>query len=446
MNQISFGSQHRKGREEQIKRQSRDIICHAPQRWFLPFHFRLLHFAFCLLTCSYELVLRSLPFAFPACLLGLFSVPCFAQEPKPYAAINREAVNYHGPGRDAQHDLAGPEIRIGLLAPLAGPRQAEGEDLRRAAAMAIDDVNAASPRGSRPLTLVTRDESGPWGQASSEIVHMVFDDQAVALITSAEGGAAHLAEQVANKIGVPVLTLSTDPTTTQINLPWIFRLGPSDAAQAQAFARDIYRVRGFGRVALITQDDHDGRVGGEAFEKAVREMNARAPARLVVRFDKTPVEGLVKALRDAQAVVIWADGVTAGELVRQVREAMPSAPLYLCRKAAQNHGSSLNQSGCRSCGNEDAGTWIAGATGDSSIQAGFAEHYRLRFGVEPGIGAAEAYDAVRVLAASLGQSGPNRTRLRDVLAGVSGFPGASGVISFDHAGNDLTVFPLTRLP
>ena len=50
-------------------------------------------------------------------------------------------------------------------------------------------------------------------------------------------------------------------------------------------------------------------------------------------------------------------------------------------------------------------------------------------------GAAEAYDAVRILAASLRQSGPNRARLRDALAAVSAFPGASGGISFDHAGN-----------
>ena len=129
------------------------------------------------------------------------------------------------------------------------------------------------------MALVTRDESGPWGHASNEIVHMVFDDQAVALITSTDGGAAHLAEQVGNKIGVPILTLSSDTTTTEINLPWIFRLGPTDAMQAQAFARDIYQAKKLQRVVLLTQDDHDSRVGGEEFEKAARAMNAPAPMR-----------------------------------------------------------------------------------------------------------------------------------------------------------------------
>src|SRR5208283_4060922 len=182
INQFGFGSQNRL---TQVKSQCRP----------------LLPFAFCLLT-----------FAFSLCLLSLSAVTCLAQTTpaEPYAAINRDAVSYNGPGRDGGHDLAGSEIRLGLLTPLAGPRQAEGEALRRGAEMAIEEENVTSLPGGRRLTLVTRDESGPWGQAATQIVHMVFDDQAVALITSAEGGSAHLAEQVGNKIGVPILTLSSD--------------------------------------------------------------------------------------------------------------------------------------------------------------------------------------------------------------------------------------------
>jgi branched-chain amino acid transport system substrate-binding protein len=403
----------------------------------------LLPFALCLLTFAFPTCL--LPTAY--CLLSLFAVLCFAQAPpaEPYAAINHDAVNYNGPGRDAEHDLAATEIRIGLLLPLAGPRQAEGEALRHAAQMAIDEENASSLPGGSRLLLVARDESGPWGQASAQIVHMVFDDQAVALITSPEGGSAHLAEQVGNKIGVPVLTLSTDSTTTEINLPWIFRLGPSDAAQAQAFARDIYQNRKLERVVLLAQSDRDGRLGGEEFTKAAREMNAVAPTRIVVNPEKTTEGTTWKELATAQAVVIWTDAATAKRLSTRVRELRSTVPLYLCRKAAESDPIGENRPPCPECANQDASRWIVAAPESREVWAGFSQRYRQRFGVEPGIGAAEAYDAVRVLAASLRQSGPNRARLRDALAGVSAFAGASGVISFDHAGNNLTRTTLVRL-
>lgn len=377
---------------------------------------------------------------------ALSAALCFAQEPKPYAAINRDAVSYNGPGRDAAHDLAGPEIRLGLLAPLAGPRQTEGEELRRAAEMAVEEENAASLPGGLRLVLATRDESGPWGRASSEIVHLVFDDQALALITSSDGGAAHLAEQVANKIGVPILTLSSDTTTTEINLPWLFRMGPTDAMQAQTFARNIYQNQKLQRIALLTQNDHDGRAGGEAFEKAAREMNAPAPTRIMVEPDKLAGDELRKELETAQAVVIWTDAPTASLLVARLREDLPTVPLYLSRKSAQGDWSTVPQPHCRACASEDPGVWTTEAPrAESMPHEAFAQHYRRRFGVEPGIGAAQAYDAVRVVAQSLRQSGPNRARLRDALAGVSFFSGASGVISFDHAGNDTTQITLTRL-
>jgi len=400
----------------------------------------LLPFDFCLLTFAFPICL--LPTAY--CLLCLFAVLSFAQEPKPYAAIDRDAVNYNGPGREANHDLAGSEIRIGLLLPLTGPRQSEGEALRRGTQMAVDDENAAS-LPARRLTLVTRDESGPWGQASTQIVNLVFDDQALALITSGEGGSAHLAEQVGNKIGVPILTLSSDATTTEINLPWIFRLGPTDAAQAKAFTRDIYQGRKLQRVVLLSQNDRDGRMGGEAFLKAAEALQAVAPAQIVVDPEKITEALAAKDLSAAQAVVIWADAPTANLLVASIRKLQPAVPVYVCRKAAEGDSSTVSHMPCPACGSSGAAPWIAAATENPQARADFYQRYHQHFGTEPGIGAAEAYDAVRILAASLRQSGPNRTRLRDALAAVTAFPGASGIISFDHAGNDMSQVTLLQL-
>jgi len=399
-------------------------------------------------------------------LIGAFFVvvPCTpAQVPsEPYAEIDRDAVNYAGPGRDAAHDLAGPEIKIGFLAPLQGPRKAEGDALLQAARLAIEDeARNPLPEGRR-LVLATRDESGPWGRASSEIVRLVLDDRAVALVTSTNGGAAHLAEQVGNKVGVPVLTLSTDKTTTQINLPWIFRLGPTDAVQARAFAQDIYRERGLTRVVLVTERDHDGRVGGQEYEKAAREFtagnsNALTPVRVAVDSTLTDPASVVKEItaQKPEALVFWTGPETATKLVAQLREASPSVSIYLCRKAAQGSFEDPPSGRCRTCahspgptfgGAEDGGVWtVASRSGDTAVRESFEQRYRERTGSSPSLAAAQAYDAVRVLAGALRRSGPNRPRLRDSVAETSNFPGASGSISFDGAGNNLAQVTLVRI-
>ena len=356
--------------------------------------------------------------------------------PHPYAVIPRDAVNYSGPGRDASHDLGGIEIKIGLLAPLTGSRQNEGKALLQAAELAVEDDAAIPFPGGRRLSIVARDQSDSWGRATNEIVRLIFDDQVAALLTSLDGDSAHLAEQVGNKVGIPIVTLSTDPSATQINLPWIFRLAPTDTQQAGAFADDIYLRRRLKKVVLITASDHDGRVGGEEFQKAAHAL--RAPPFIQLEMDLAG-SGLDSTVGQAvaakpEALVVWTDPETATKLLPQFLNELPSTQVYLCQEAAQAR-----------FGPDQKNVWIvASKLAATPLRESFEKRYRERTGALPLPAAARAYDAVRILAASLRLSGPNRARLRDTLAALSDYHGASGVVAFDHAGNDVSDFSLVR--
>jgi len=371
---------------------------------------------------------------------------------KPYASINRDAVYYSGPGRGSSYDLKGNYVVIGMILPLRGSHEAEGKALLQAAQLALDEEIVQSLPDGRGLTLAVRDESGSWGQASSEMVRLILQDEAVALITSPDGNIAHQAEQIANKIGVPILTLASDATTTQINLPWIFRLGPSDADEARAFAEHIYRQRGCRKVLLLAQVDHDGRVGSEQFEKAARQLHAPPPGRLEISSASADVESAmaqVKA-RDPEAVVLWTDHDLAAELLPLIRHGKPTMPVYLCRKAAEIAGMRVGEpSPARPAQGEgnDAEIWVAAspAKGAGSARQEFEKRFRDRTGTMPSAAAAEAYDAVHVVAAALRHAGANRARVRDVLAAGTSFQGATGAISFDSAGNERGDIVVVRL-
>jgi ABC-type branched-subunit amino acid transport system substrate-binding protein len=77
----------------------------------------------------------------------------------------------------------------------------------------------------KPIELLVRDARGSWGSATSALVDLIMEDNALALIGSTERRATHLAEMLAAKFHFPVVTLcDTDPTITQIPLPWVFRV------------------------------------------------------------------------------------------------------------------------------------------------------------------------------------------------------------------------------
>jgi len=369
--------------------------------------------------------------------------------PVPYASIGSTGVSYAGAGRASSYDLAGPTIHIGILAPLHGPQKADGEAIVQAAKMALQDESSRPLPGGLHLELALGDESGPaWGRVADVMIHLVFDEHAVAIVTSASGATAHLSEQVGNKIGVPILTLSTDATTTQINLPWIFRLGPSDTQQARVIARNIYQVRGFRHVLLVTERDHDGRVGGREFIEAAHQLGAPPPDALLINPLQPDAGSLLEEIRakSPQTMVFWTRPETARTLLAALKANGVHTPIYLSQETAQE-GSGLQMGRQDAAGEKDpsgAGVYTVAAAQDARPES-FARRYLAATGTLPSPVVAEAYDAVRLAARAVREAGPNRARVRDHISSAQKLAGVSGTISFDDQGNNRTDVNLVRL-
>lgn len=361
--------------------------------------------------------------------------------PMPYASIATDGENYAGPGRESANDLTGTVVRIGMLAPMHGVRKAEGDAMVAAAQMALRDADGNALHGGRRMVLAVEDESGPsWSVVSDAVIRLVLKDDAVAVITSTSGVDTHLCEQVGNRMGVPVLTLSADATTTQIDIPWIFRMGASDAVEAQVMARAMYRERGLTKVLLITEQDHDGRRGVEAVGQAAGAFGVAVPDSVALGPLHADVGSVVKRIQaeSPQAVVIWTGAETAGRLLRALRVAGVKTLCFLSQDAAGT-GFGMDDSNA-------AGVWTVAADGADAIAGqSFARRYREATGASPSAVASETYDAVMVTVRALRVAGANRARVRDRLARVQNFDGASGRISFDHEGNDRTTLHLVRM-
>jgi len=372
---------------------------------------------------------------------------------KPYATLDRQSVAYRGPARSTEKDLPDGVAVIGMILPLQGPRQSEGKAMLAAAQMALEAEQTLGPLpDGRKLALVARDESGPWGQASSEILKLVEQDHALALLTSANGNSAHVAEQIANKIGIPILTLSSDPTTTQTNVPWLFRLGPSDTDQARTFCQRIYTQLGLQKVLLIVQMDHDGRIGGAEFQKAAMDLKAVPPTRLEITAAVPNLDSFGERIQasGADTIVIWTDAPLVEELLPLIHKARPSAPTFLCRKAAQM-GTESDSANVSFASKEKIQTSQEFFTVRSlqkeheTSQDTFRQLYLARTGLTPGIAATEAYEAVHQIATALRDAGTSRVLLRDYLANAGNFHDATRIAPFDPAGNRMQEFTIVKL-
>jgi phosphoribosylcarboxyaminoimidazole (NCAIR) mutase len=141
------------------------------------------------------------------------------QYPPPYARVGEEGVTYLGPH---QADLPSGSVNIVLFGPNA-------DTVAHSAA-----IRAAL--GNQAWTVIPVASDQNWGAATTQLVHALEDQHALAII-ALDRDAAHLAEQLALKTFVPVVALANDKTLTSTNVPWIFRLpatGNEEAGAADA--------------------------------------------------------------------------------------------------------------------------------------------------------------------------------------------------------------------
>jgi branched-chain amino acid transport system substrate-binding protein len=139
---------------------------------------------------------------------------------KPYARVGEDGVQNNGPHRN--DTPAGP-----LSVVLFGPQAVE---IAHSDAMLSELASGAANGRTWKLLAVASDQN--WGAASTQLVHALMDEHALAIV-ALDRNAAHLAEQLALKAFVPVVALSADKSLTSTNVPWIFRL-PQETEPAAA--------------------------------------------------------------------------------------------------------------------------------------------------------------------------------------------------------------------
>lgn len=131
--------------------------------------------------------------------------------PTPYARVGEDGVSFAGP---RQPDIPGGQAKIVLFGPQA------------------EEVAAGLGGVSGGRELIPVESGQNWGKASTDLVHALTDEHALAVVALDRDG-AHLAEQLSLKVFVPVVALTDDKAVTSTNVPWIFRL-PANTRPADA--------------------------------------------------------------------------------------------------------------------------------------------------------------------------------------------------------------------
>jgi ABC-type branched-subunit amino acid transport system substrate-binding protein len=364
---------------------------------------------------------------------------------------------YVGAGRDLPEPKDLTEVRIGFFGPIEhNPDQVYGLRMLHGAQLAVEEANARGGYGGKPFSLMLHNDydnwqakavygddrpTDPtiWGSASNEAVKMIYDDQDWAIFGSISSESTHIILRVALKAEIPIVnSASTDPTIPETYIPWYFTDLQDDRVQSYTLARRIFTELGLKRVALLRVNNRYGRFGVLKMRDAARRLGH--PIVIEQKFlpGDTEFSRQLQVIQDsrADAIVLWADEISAGRILKQMRAAGMKQRVF---GAYRTLGPDmLAEAGPAAEGFEavfpydpirNDPRWLA-----------FNRRFEERFHEKPEQFASMAYDAMNALLESICKAGLNRARIHDALADIEEYDGVTGHMIFDP--NQKNVAPM----
>jgi len=334
-------------------------------------------------------------------------------------------------------------IKIGAVLPLTGDAASYGESENRAIQVAVEQVNNAGGVKGRQLEIVNEDGKCDPQIAGTAAQKLVNIDKVKIIIGGACSGETLAAAEVTDPAQVILISPSaTSPAITTAG-DFVFRTAPSDALAGRVAARYSYRELNTRKAALITELTDYAQGLRSVFKDAFKALGGQVVADETYNTGDTDFRTQILKIKNLRPDVVYLvpqSPTPAIAIIRQLRENRVTAS-YVGGEAFLDPDTISNNA-----------TLMEGVFGvlpvvdwenNPKAKALFEAH-RAKFNSDPGIYAANAYDAFHLireaLDATLTEAGENAGEIdtaavRDWLYGVSNWPGAVGPLTIDENGD-----------
>ena len=330
--------------------------------------------------------------------------------------------------------------KLGVVSYLTGAGAAYGESIRQGLELSRDEINA---NGKVKLELIFEDSKGEKNEAINAVNKLIHKDNVLGIIGPTLSGEMFAVGPIVNQEGIPIMGTSlTVEGITEIG-DYVFRNSlPEFAAIPQSVkkAKEKYNLK---KVAVMYSDNNDlGVAGFKIFEKALKENGIEMIAVETFQDKNTDFSAqLTKiATLNPDAVVVAGLYQEGALILKKAREIGITVPII--GNNGFNSPQLIKSAGSAANGAVVASPWYPGK--DDAKVKNFIAAYKAKYNKEPDQFAAQAYDALQIMAIAIEKSGSvtDSKKLRDTLATIKDYSGVTGKFSFDEKRNpamDVTV-------
>ncbi len=327
------------------------------------------------------------------------------------------------------------EIVIGHFGSMTGSEATFGQSTDEGIRLAIDEVNAKGGIKGKKIKLVTMDDQGKAEEAASVVTRLIEQEKVVAILGEVASSRSLAAAPIAQSKKVPMLSpSSTNPKVTEVG-DFIFRACFIDPFQGTVMAKFASETLKAKKVAILRDVKSDYSVGlADFFTAKFKEMGGEIVADLSYQSADVDFKAQLTQIKSKNPDAIFIPGyyTEVGLIARQTRELGIKAPLL--------GGDGWDSPKLFEIGKEaiDGGYfsnhYSTESTDPNAVE--FLTKFKAKFNKQPDGLSSVAYDAARMLIKAIENSPELKPQaIRDQLAAIKEFAGATGKISIDSNRN-----------
>ncbi|MEY8539261.1 ABC transporter substrate-binding protein [Streptococcus alactolyticus] len=340
----------------------------------------------------------------------------------------------------------GDTLKIGVNLELTGSVAAYGNAEKNGINLAVEQINKAGGVDGKKIEVITKDNKSENAEASTAATNLAVQSQVNAMIGPATSGAVAAASLNAQKTGVPLLT----PSGTQDDLTidkdgvkkYIFRTTFQDSFQGQVLAQYAYQNLNAKKVVLYYDNSSD-------YAKGIAEEFQRVyPGEIVTvatfaSGDKDFQSALTKFKDlDYDAIVMPGYYTETGIITKQARDMGIEVPIL--GPDGFNDDSFGDLAGVANTHDVYYVSGYSTKTALSDKATQFIEAYKKKYGSEPNMFAALAYDSVYMIAEAA-KGAKTSIDIADNLAKLSQFDGVTGTMTIDKDHNPIKTALMVKM-
>ncbi len=319
------------------------------------------------------------------------------------------------------------EVKIGVILPLSGGDvSGKGEEIQQAIMLAVDDFNEVAKIRGMKLKCVYQD-NGHDIELSVQAARKLIEWDKVSVILAAVSDLCAFPSAIeANKQKTPVVFSSAGLHGLCEVGGYVFRTCMPYKEESEAIAEYAFRVKGLRKFALVYPDSDYGKNYKEPFEIRIRQLGGSIAGNSSYSLSGTDFTYTITSIKSISpdAVYIVGDGSRINSIAKQM--GMQELNVVIMGNSSWHKGNAVVDTTFLEQAIYASGFFLQS---DETLNTNFVRKFDSRYYSQPSLIAAQAYDALRVIAHAIYLGGSGRDAVASAMLSIHNFPGVTGAIS-----------------